>query len=65
VIALLFKLADHPTQLVDYATREDDGREIQHLIVGDWYFSFWLDHPVRTHRSAWRIAGQGSTLIGL
>ena len=50
VIALLFRLADHPTQLGDYATREQYGREIQHLMVGDWHFSFWPDHPVRELR---------------
>jgi hypothetical protein len=50
VIGLMFQLADHPSQLGDYATREDAGREIQHLMVGDWHFSFWPDHPVRELR---------------
>jgi len=50
VIALMFRLAEHPTQLGDYATRGDAGREIQHLMVGDWHFSFWADHPVRELR---------------
>ena len=47
---LLFQLAEHPTQLGDYATREDGGREIQHLTAGDWHFSFWTDHAVRELR---------------
>ena len=50
VIALIFQLAEHPTQLGDYATREQSGREIQHLMVGDRQFSFWPDHPVRELR---------------
>jgi hypothetical protein len=50
VLRLLFQLAEHPGQLGDYATREDDGREIQHLMVGDWHFSFWADHAVRELR---------------
>jgi hypothetical protein len=50
VLRLLFQLAEHPGQLGDYATREDDGREIQHLMVGDWHFSFWADHAIRELR---------------
>ena len=42
VLRLLFQLSDHPGQLGDYATREEDGREIQHLLVGDWHFSSGL-----------------------
>jgi len=38
VLRLLFQLAEYPSQLGDYATREKDGREIQHLVVGDWHF---------------------------
>ncbi len=50
VIDLVFQLAEYPSQLGDYATREDGGREIQHLMVGDWHFSFWADHAVRELR---------------
>lgn len=50
VLRLLFQLAEHPTQLGDYATREEGGREIQHLMVGGWHFSFWADHAVRELR---------------
>ena len=50
VLRLLFQLAEHPGQLGDYGTREKDGREIQHLVVGDWHFSFWADHAVRELR---------------
>ena len=34
----------------DYATREESGKEIQHLLFGDWHFSFWPDHAVRALR---------------
>jgi hypothetical protein len=50
VLRLAFQLAEHPTQLGDYATRDEDGREIQHLMVGGWHFSFWADHAVREVR---------------
>ena len=50
VIDLVFQLAEYPSQLGDYATREDSGREIQHLMVADWHISFWADHAVRELR---------------
>ena len=50
IIALISQIAAHPGQLGDYATREDGGREIQHLLLGDWHFSFWADHAVRELR---------------
>jgi hypothetical protein len=50
VVALLFQIAEHPGQLGDYATREENDREIQHLMVGDWHFSFWPDHAARELR---------------
>lgn len=42
VLRLLFQLSGHPSQPGDYVTREEGGREIQHLMVGDWHFSFWV-----------------------
>ncbi len=50
VFRLLLQLAEHPGQLGDYATRDGDGREIQHLLVGDWHFSFWADHAAKELR---------------
>ena len=50
VLRLLFQLAELPGQLGDYSTREEGAREIQHLMVGDWHFSFWADHAVRELR---------------
>ena len=50
VVGLIFQLADHPMQLGDYATRDELGHEIQHLMIGDWHLSFWPDHAVRELR---------------
>ena len=50
IFALLFQIAEHPSQLGDYATKEENGREIQHMIVGDWHISFWADDAVRELR---------------
>ena len=50
IIELIFQISDHPTQLGDYSTRDHVGRDIQHLLLGDWQFSFWADHAVRELR---------------
>ena len=50
ILTLLFRIAEHPGQLGDYATREENGREIQHLMIGDWHISFWADDAVRELR---------------
>ena len=50
VMLLADRLAEYPTQLGDYATKDESGREVQHLLVGDWHFSFWPDHAVRELR---------------
>ena len=50
IIELIFQIADHPSQLGDYSTRDDVGRDLQHLLLGDWQFSFWADHAVRELR---------------
>ena len=47
IIALIFQISDHSGQLGDYSTQDDIGRDIQHLLLGDWQFSFWADHAVR------------------
>ena len=50
VLLLLFQLAEHPGQLGDYVSHDEGGRDVQHLMVGDWFFSFWADHAVRELR---------------
>ena len=41
---LLFTLATTPSLPGDYATNDETGRAIQHLLVGDWHFIYWPDH---------------------
>ena len=50
IIALIFQISDHPGQVGDYSTRDDIGRDIQNVLLGDWQFSFWADHAVRELR---------------
>jgi len=50
VIALLFQLAEVPSQLGDYSSRDDSGRNIQHMLVGDWHISFWADDAAKEFR---------------
>jgi len=50
VVLLAYQLAEHPGQLGDYATEDEVGRAVQHLLVGDWQISFWPDHAVRELR---------------
>ena len=50
VIALLFQLAEMPSQLGDYSSRDDSGRPIQHILIGEWHVSFWADDAAREFR---------------
>jgi hypothetical protein len=50
IIALLFQLAEMPSQLGDYSSRDNNGRDIQHILVGDWHISFWADDAVKEFR---------------
>ena len=50
MLVLLFQLAGHPGQLGDYAMGDENEREVQHLVLGSWHFSFWADHAVREFR---------------
>ncbi len=50
LLTLLLQVAEHPMQLGDYSTRDEDGHQLQHLVVGDWHISFWADHAVRELR---------------
>ena len=40
IISLLFRLAEYPGQAGDYSTRDDHGRDLQHLRLGDLRISF-------------------------
>jgi len=48
------KLLDRARQLVtdpfvvpDYQTRDTDERDIAHLMVGGFFFTFWVDHAAK------------------
>lgn len=50
LIYLIFRIADYPTQLGDYQSPDDAGREVQHLLIGDLIVSFWADHAAKEIR---------------
>ena len=50
LIDLLFRLAEYPHQLGDYASFDECGRHVQHLVAGPLVISYWPDHAVRELR---------------
>lgn len=50
VRGLARQLADHPFVRSDYVLPDDSGRPIEHLLMGDFVFSYWLDHAAREVR---------------
>ncbi|MFI5357061.1 MAG: hypothetical protein ACHQ4G_06985 [Opitutales bacterium] len=40
------QLADRPFGRSDYRLPDDEGREIEHLLIEDCVFAYWLDHAV-------------------
>ena len=50
VVELVRQLATHPTVRSDYSLPDESGREIEHLMVEDYVFAYWLDHGVREIR---------------
>lgn len=50
VLDLADQLARHPFQVGDYRTTDANGRTIENLLIGDWHFSFWVDHATREVR---------------
>ena len=52
VAALIRQLAAHPGVRSDYSLRDESGREIEHLMIEDYVFAYWLDHAVREIRIA-------------
>lgn len=41
LVGLLQKLADNPKQLGDYSVKDNTGRDIQFMLVGDYVIGFW------------------------
>jgi len=50
LVGLLQKLADNPKQLGDYSVKDNTGRDIQFMLVGDYVIGFWADHAVKEFR---------------
>ena len=49
---MLRQLAAHPHVRGDYSLRDESGREIEHLMIEDYVFAYWLDHAEREIRIA-------------
>lgn len=47
---LVRQLAAHPHVRSDYALRDETGRDIEHLLIEDYVFAYWLDHAARELR---------------
>ena len=50
VILLSHQLASQPLVSSDYALPDESGRPIEHLLRGDFVFSYWLAHAVKEVR---------------
>lgn len=50
IARLALQLARHPHNRGDYSTRDDQGRAVEHLLLGDFVFSYWTDHAAREVR---------------
>jgi hypothetical protein len=50
LIELLFRLAKNPYQIGDYSEKDETGRDIHFLMVGDSVIGFWADHAVKEFR---------------
>ena len=42
-----YELARHPFLESDYRLVDSDGQTVEHLLVDDVVFSYWVDHSVR------------------
>lgn len=50
VVALARQLATHPHVRSDYSLPDESGRAIEHLMIDDYVFAYWVDHAVREVR---------------
>ncbi|MBL9202655.1 MAG: hypothetical protein JNL39_19235 [Opitutaceae bacterium] len=50
VVALARQLAAHPFIRSDYALPDDSGRALEHLLIEDYVFAYWVDHALREVR---------------
>ncbi|EIP96914.1 hypothetical protein OpiT1DRAFT_01341 [Opitutaceae bacterium TAV1] len=50
ILKLIRQLASQPFVRSDYVLPDDSGRPIEHLLIEDFVFSYWLDHGARELR---------------
>jgi hypothetical protein len=50
VSELVRQLAAHPLVRSDYSLPDESGRAIEHLMIEDYVFAYWLDHAQREIR---------------
>lgn len=50
VLDLADQLARHPFRVGDYRTLDAHGRDVESLLIGDYHFTFWVDHAMREVR---------------
>jgi len=41
------ELANDPFLVPDFRCPDEDGREVSHILIDGYLFSFWVDHAVR------------------
>ena len=49
-VRLARQLAEHPFVRSDYALTDESGRQIEHLLLDEFVFAYWLDHALREVR---------------
>jgi mRNA-degrading endonuclease RelE of RelBE toxin-antitoxin system len=50
VLDLVGQLASRPHVRSDYSLPDESGRVIEHLMIEDYVFAYWLDHAEREVR---------------
>jgi mRNA-degrading endonuclease RelE of RelBE toxin-antitoxin system len=50
IVALARQLAAHPFVRSDYSLPDETGRLIEHLMIEDYVFAYWVDHREREVR---------------
>jgi hypothetical protein len=52
VLALARQLAERPFVRSDYSLPDESGRDMEHLLIDEFVFVYWVDHAVREVRIA-------------
>ena len=50
IVRLARQLGTQPFVRSDYTTQDEQGCPLEHLLMGDFVFSYWLDHTSREVR---------------